>query len=74
MMIQIDPALPIETPKGKALAHFLIDYGPEHHLLWVCFQNEGGECWTWPNPDINAESNPTMGRQKKAPTTERDGG
>lgn len=74
MIIQIDPALPVETPKGKALAHFLIDYGPEHHLLWVCFQNEGGECWTWPNPDIKAESNPTMGRQKKAPITERDGG
>lgn len=73
MIVQIDPALPLETPKGKALAHFLIDYGPEHHLLWVCFQLDGGECWTWSNKDIRAESNPTMGRKKMPPPQSDEG-
>ena len=27
----------------RALAHFLIDYGPEHDLMWVCFQDDSGE-------------------------------
>lgn len=60
-MIQLNPPLPIMTPKGKALAHVLIDYGPEHDLLWVCFQ-EDGECWTWRNQDIRADNNVTFGR------------
>lgn len=60
-MIQLNPPLPMVTPQGKALAHFLIDYGPEHDLLWVCFQ-ENGECWTWRNQDIRAEKNITFGR------------
>jgi len=52
MLIQLEPTIPLETPKGKAKAHFLIDYGQEHHLLWVCFQDDTGECWTWPNPQV----------------------
>ena len=62
MMLQLDPPLPIKTPKGKALAHLLIDYGPEHDLIWVCFQDETGECWSWANPEIRAVTNITMGR------------
>lgn len=59
-MIRIDPALPLLTPKGKAMAHFLIDYGPEHHLLWVCFQDDTGECWTWANPEVKMQLNSSM--------------
>jgi len=61
-MLQLNPPLPVETPRGKALAHILIDYGPEEHLLWVCFQSDTGEIWAWPNPKVRAQSNPTMGR------------
>ena len=61
-MIQLSPSLPVITPKGKALAHFLIDYGEEHHLMWVCIQDITGEIWTWSNPEILAQSNLTMGR------------
>lgn len=61
MMLQLDPPLPVETPKGKALAHVMIDPGVEHDLLWVCFQDDG-ECWTWRNPEIRAQKNITMGR------------
>jgi hypothetical protein len=62
LITRIDPPLPLYTPKGKALAHFLIDYGFEHDLYWVCFQDETGECWTWNNKDIKAQNNITAGR------------
>lgn len=62
IMIQLNPPLPIMTPLGKGLAHVLIDYGIEHDLLWVCFQNGTGECWTWSNKDIRADANITLGR------------
>ena len=62
MIIQLQSPLPFDTPKGKAWAHFLIDYGMEHDLLWVCFQNDTGECWTWNNKDIRIEKNITYNR------------
>lgn len=65
MIIQLDPTIPMETPKGPAKAHFLIDYGQEHHLIWVCFQNDTGECWTWSNPQIKIEENVTMMHMRK---------
>jgi hypothetical protein len=62
MITQLNPALPLTTPKGKAWAHFVIDYGQEHDLMWVCFQDETGECWTWGNRDIRIQSNATLVR------------
>lgn len=61
MMMQLNPALPIVTPKGKGLAQVLIDYGPEHDLIWVVIQDDG-ECWSWRNQDIRGERNITYNR------------
>lgn len=61
-IIQLNPCMPLMTPKGSALCHFLIDEGVEHNLLWVCFQDDSGECWSWANPDVRACKNITMGR------------
>lgn len=63
MILQLDPPLPLNTPKGKAWAHFMIDYGQEHHILWVCFQDNNGECWTWANPQITIQNNISLGRE-----------
>ena len=41
-----------------------IDYGMEEHLLWVCFINETGECWTFRNPQIRLKPNETFNRSK----------
>ena len=60
MMLQLSPPLPVQAPKGKAWAHVLIDYGPEADLLWVCFQDETGECWTWANKDIRLQENMSL--------------
>jgi hypothetical protein len=61
-IVQLNPPLPLNTPKGSALAHFLIDMGPEHNIQWVCFQDDTGQCWTWQNSDVRATSNVTMHR------------
>lgn len=66
-LLQLDPPLPVITPKGPGLAHVLIDYGPEHDLLWVVFQDQTGESWTVPNPLIRAQKNITMGRTAITP-------
>ena len=64
---QLNPPLPLETPRGKGLAHFMIDYGPEHHLMWTVFIDATGECWTFQNPDIRAGKNITLGRMSTTP-------
>jgi hypothetical protein len=63
MITQLNPPIPVDTPYGHAIAHMVIDYGIEHDLYWVCFQNETGECWTWSNRDIRAQKNTTIGRK-----------
>jgi hypothetical protein len=71
MIIQLNPPLPLDTPKGPGIAHFLIDYSIEDNLYWVVFITETGECWTFGNPDIRACKNITLGRvpdKRKTPT------
>jgi hypothetical protein len=59
---QLDPPLPLETPHGRGLAHLVLDYGVEFHLIWIVFLDKDGSCWSVPNPDIRLQSNWTMGR------------
>lgn len=62
-MLQLNPPIPVYTPRGPALAHVLIDYGPEHNIMWVCFGDDDGQCWTWPNNKIRAQKNISLGRE-----------
>jgi hypothetical protein len=62
MIIQLNPPLPLDTIKGKGYAHFLLDYSIEEHLFWIVFMDDTGECWTFENPDIRIQNNPTIGR------------
>ena len=63
MITRIDPPLPVDTIKGKGMAHFLIDYGYEHDLVWVCFIDETRQCWSFRNQDILIQTNITAGRK-----------
>jgi hypothetical protein len=65
MITQLNPPIPMRTPLGKGMAQMVIDYGVEHDLLWVVFQNDTGECWCWGNQDIRAQNNITIGRDIK---------
>jgi hypothetical protein len=66
MLVQLNPPLPLDTPKGPGWAHCVIDYGPEAALLWVVFMDADGACWTVPNPEVRMHPNWTLGRPPRA--------
>ncbi len=72
MITQLCPSIPVVTPYGKGLAHFLIDEGAESHLKWVVFLDNNGECWTFQNPEIRAQKNITHGREHISPFYDPD--
>ena len=73
-MLQLNPPLPLDTPKGEGLAHVLIDYGPEADLYWTVFINATGEIWTFANRDVRASKNITLGRTHPQPIQEQPRG
>jgi hypothetical protein len=62
MILQLDPQIPIISPLGKGWAVAIIDYSQDHDLYWVTFDDITGECWTWSNKQIKAQTNITLGR------------
>lgn len=62
MILQLNPSIPMETPKGSGYAIAVLDYSEEHHLFWVCAIDATGEIWTFPNPKVRLQKNITMGR------------
>ena len=65
---QLDPSLPMFVEgKGDGYAIAVIDYGPEHHLIWVVAIDATGEVWSAPNPSVRMQPNWTMGRPKRQP-------
>lgn len=64
-MLQLNPPLELDTPKGLGLAWFVTDYGFEHNLMWTVVINDTGEIWTFENPQVRATKNITMGRLVK---------
>jgi len=62
MIIQLNPPIPLETPKGKGYAHLVIDYSQEHNLVWVVFIDNTGECWSFENKEVRLQINITLGR------------
>ena len=61
-MLQLNPQIPVYTPKGKGWAFFVIDRSQEHDLEWVVFLDNNGECWTFKNSDIRIQTNYTLHR------------
>ena len=53
----------LDTPKGLALAKFMIIEGIDSDILWVTAIQETGECWTFSNEDIRFCKNVTIGRR-----------
>lgn len=62
-MMQLKPTLPVEiAEKGEGLAFVIIDYGEEHHLLFVTVLDVDGSVWCAPNPTVRVRSNWSFGR------------
>ncbi len=67
MFTQLNPPIPLHVlDKGDGLAFGVIDYGPEHNLLWITAIEATGEIWCAPNPQVRMQSNWSMGRGKSA--------
>ena len=65
MFTQLNPPLPLHViGKGTGSAVAVIDYGQEHHLIWVTAIDDTGEIWCAPNPQVRVQSNWTMGRKR----------
>lgn len=64
MILQLNPPIELETPKGKGMAWFLIDYGIEHNLMYTVAIHDTSEIWTFSNPYVRATKNITLGRLK----------
>ncbi|WP_337191176.1 hypothetical protein [Pelagerythrobacter marinus] len=63
MFVQLQTPLPVHViERGPGLAFAVIDYGPEHDLIWVTALDESGEIWCAPNPKVRLARNWTMGR------------
>lgn len=71
---QLNPPIPVHVlERGPGIAFAVIDYGPEHNLIWVTALDANGEIWCAPNPKVRMQGNWTMGRARPAAVTaERD--
>lgn len=65
-ILQLNPPIPLSTPRGKGIAHFLIDYGMESNLIWVIALDDNGEIWAYENPQVRFQKNITLGRKECA--------
>lgn len=61
-ILQLNPSIPLKTPKGAGKAILVIDYGEEHHLLFTVIIDATGEIWTFENPQVRGLNNYTMNR------------
>lgn len=62
MLTQLNPPIPMFVKdKGTGHAFAVIDYGQEHHLMWV-IGFDSGEIWTVQNPQVRLQHNWTMNR------------
>ena len=65
MLTQLDPPIPLHVlGRGDGMAMAVIDYGPEHNLLWVTAIDTTGEIWCAPNPEVRMQGNWSLGRKK----------
>ena len=65
MFTQLNPPMPLHVlDKGDGLAFGVIDYGPEHNLLWITAIDATGEIWCAPNPQVRMQANWSLGRGK----------
>ena len=75
-MVQLTPPIPVRVPPDvDALARFLIDRGPGHHLEWVCQIISGpnaGACWTFANPSVRFNTSLTEGWVELRPFTDEE--
>jgi hypothetical protein len=71
-MIRLDPPIPVRTPLGDGHAYFVSNPGKGHHLEWTVAQDETGEFWTFPNPQVRRQTSISDGWLNVSPWREED--
>lgn len=59
---QLNPTIPLRSPKASGEAVAVIDMSLEHDLMWVVIDDTTGQVWTVPNRDVRAYANYSAGR------------
>lgn len=67
MLTQLSPPIPfyVVSKDDTGVAYAVIDYSPEHNLIWVIAMDKSGEIWSCPNSDVRAVKNYSVGREIK---------
>ncbi len=65
MIVQLDPTIPLDSPRGPGYAHFLMDFGQEHFSLFGVFLDQTGQFWWFSQKEVTIQLNITMGRPDK---------
>lgn len=68
MILQLNPQIPVITPKGTGYAWLITRYSQEHHLIWSVILDEDGTNWEFENPEIKVQWNYTLNRRSKNPS------
>jgi hypothetical protein len=61
-LLQLNPSIPMTTPKGDGYAIMVTDYSEEHDALWVVADTATGQIWWWPNHKVRMCKNISMNR------------
>jgi hypothetical protein len=69
---QLNPTIPLRSPKASGEAVAVIDMSLEHDLMWVVIDDTTGQVWTVPNKDVRAYANYSAGRNLKPEPPRRD--
>lgn len=64
-MPQLDPMLPLDTPKGEGFAFWRTDYSQEHDVLYSVIITATREIWDFPQPLVRGVKNISMGRLRE---------
>jgi hypothetical protein len=65
MILQLNPAILVETPLGQGNALFIIDYGMHQNTCWVVALNKDGVIKHFDCNDVILSTNYTYGMNLK---------
>lgn len=65
-MPQLNPMIPLDTPKGEGFAFWRTDYSQEHDTLYTVIITSTREIWEFPTPQVRGVKNISMGRTAEA--------
>lgn len=69
-LTQLNPTIPLRSPRASGEAIAVIDYSIEHDLMWVIVDDKTGQVWTVPNAEVRAYVNYSAGRTSADPVNE----